>query len=74
MIRLSLGLDSRHRRAKVNPSPKMRFAALALATTFAVLAVGSSFAQPRDGAGSGQVSQYCAPKDEESPDARRLYC
>jgi len=24
--------------------------------------------------GNGHLSQYCAPKDEESPDARRLYC
>ena len=58
----------------MNPSPKIRFLAFGLATTLAVLAAGSSFAQPRDAAGGGYVSQYCAPKDEESPDARRLYC
>ena len=58
----------------MNPSPKMRLAALGLATTLIALAASSSFAQPRDDAGGGYVSQYCAPKDEESPDARRLYC
>ena len=55
-------------------APKTRLLALALAATLSALAASSSFAQPRDDAGSGQVSQYCAPKDEESPDARRLYC
>ena len=53
---------------------KMRFIALGLATTLAVLAASSSFAQPRDDAGGGYVSQYCAPKDEEIPDSRRIYC
>ena len=61
-------------RTKMKSAPKMRHLALALATALAVLAANSSFAQPRDDAGSGHASQYCAPKDEESPDARRLYC
>jgi hypothetical protein len=55
-------------------APKTRLLSLALAATLAVLAASSSFAQPRDDAGGGYVSQYCAPKDEESPDSRRLYC
>ena len=34
-----------------------------------------SFAKIRTGAeGRTPVSQYCAPPDEESPDARRFYC
>jgi hypothetical protein len=55
-------------------TPKTRLLALALTAAVAALAANSSLAQPRDDDGSGHVSQYCAPKDEESPDARRLYC
>jgi hypothetical protein len=59
-------------------APKMRLLSVGLAATLAVLAASSSFARPRDdagsSAGSSYVSQYCAPKDEESADARRLYC
>jgi hypothetical protein len=57
---------------------KIRLLSLGLAATLAVLTASSSFAQPRDdagsSAGSSYVSQYCAPKDEETPDSRRLYC
>ncbi len=53
---------------------KMRFIALGLATTLAVLAASSSFGQPREHDGDGYTSQYCAPKDEEIPDSRRVYC
>ena len=55
---------------------KIRLLSLGLAATLA--AASSSFAQPRDdagsSAGSSYVSQYCAPKDEETPNSRRLYC
>jgi hypothetical protein len=55
-------------------APKIRLLALGLVTTLAVITASSSFAKPRDEAEGGYVSQYCAPKDEESPDSRRLYC
>jgi hypothetical protein len=55
-------------------SSKARVLALGLVTTLAVVAASSSFAKPRDDAEGGYVAQYCAPKDEESPDSRRLYC
>ena len=46
-----------------------------LAGTLALTAASHSFAQIRTGAESGTtVSQYCAPPDEERPDARRFYC
>jgi hypothetical protein len=46
-----------------------------LAGALALTAVSCSFAQIRTGAErSTTVSQYCAPPDEESPDARRFYC
>jgi len=42
----------------------------------ALAAVTASLAQYREDTegGNRHLSQYCAPKDEESPDARRLYC
>ena len=53
-----------------------RYAMIAgLAGALALTAVSSSFAQTRAGAdGRATVSQYCAPLDEESPEARRFYC
>jgi hypothetical protein len=46
-----------------------------LAGTFALTAVSHSFAQIRGGSEAGTtVSQYCAPPDEERPDARKFYC
>jgi hypothetical protein len=46
-----------------------------LAGVLALTAVSHSFAQTRMGAEAGAtVSQYCAPPDEERPDARRFYC
>ena len=46
-----------------------------LAGMLALTAAGYSFAQIRTGAeGRTTVSQYCAPLDEESLDARRFYC
>jgi hypothetical protein len=39
-----------------------------------LIAPTSSFAQHREEAWAGQLAQYCAPKDEDHPDARRLYC
>lgn len=46
-----------------------------LAGTLMLTAASYSFAQIRTGAEAGTaVSQYCAPPDEESPDARRFYC
>ena len=46
-----------------------------LAGVLALTVAGYSFAQIRTGAeGRTTVSQYCAPPDEESPDARRFYC
>jgi hypothetical protein len=46
-----------------------------LAGTLALTAVSHSFAQIRTGVEAGTiVSQYCAPPDEERPDARRFYC
>jgi hypothetical protein len=46
-----------------------------LAGALALTAVSYSFAQIRTGAEAGTtVSQYCAPPDEERPDARRFYC
>ena len=46
-----------------------------LAGALALTAVSHSFAQTRTGAEAGTtVSQYCAPPDEERPDAHRFYC
>jgi len=46
-----------------------------LAGALALTAVSYSFAQTRTRAeGRATVSQYCAPPDEQSPDARRFYC
>ena len=46
-----------------------------LAGVLALTTASYSFAQIRTGAeGRTTVSQYCAPPDEESPDARKLYC
>jgi len=46
-----------------------------LAGVLALTVAGYSFAQIRTGAeGRTTVSQYCAPLDEESLDARRFYC
>jgi hypothetical protein len=46
-----------------------------LAGALALTATNCSVAQTRAGAdGRITVSQYCAPLDEESPDARRFYC
>ena len=46
-----------------------------LAGALALTAMNCSVAQSRVGAdGRTTVSQYCAPLDEESPDARRFYC
>jgi len=48
---------------------------LLLAGALALTAVSYSLAQIRTGAEAGTtVSQYCAPPDEERPDARRFYC
>jgi hypothetical protein len=46
-----------------------------LAGVLALTAASYSFAQTRAGTdGRTIMSQYCAPLDEESPDARRFYC
>jgi hypothetical protein len=46
-----------------------------LAGALALSAMNCSVAQTRAGAdGRITVSQYCAPLDEESLDARRFYC
>lgn len=46
-----------------------------LAGALALTAASYSFAQIRTGAEvRTTVSQYCAPPDEEGPDARRFYC
>jgi len=46
-----------------------------LAGALALTAMNWSVAQTRAGAdGRITVSQYCAPLDEESLDARRFYC
>ena len=46
-----------------------------LAGVLALTVAGYSFAQIRTGPeGRTTVSQYCAPLDEESLDARRFYC
>lgn len=46
-----------------------------LVGALALTAMNCSLAQTRTGAdGRITVSQYCAPLDEESPDARRFYC
>jgi len=46
-----------------------------LAGAPALTAASCTFAQTRAGAdGRITVSQYCAPLDEESPEARRFYC
>jgi hypothetical protein len=46
-----------------------------LAGALALTAVSYSFAQIRTAAEAGTtVSQYCAPPDEERPDALRFYC
>jgi hypothetical protein len=46
-----------------------------LAGVLALTAASCSFAQIRTGAeGRTTVSQYCAPLDEQSLDARRFYC
>jgi len=48
---------------------------LGLAGALALTAANYSFVQIRTGAEAGTaVSQYCAPPDEERPDARRFYC
>jgi len=46
-----------------------------LAGALALTAASYSFAQIRTGGEARtSVSQYCAPPDEDSPDARRFYC
>jgi hypothetical protein len=46
-----------------------------LAGALALTGMSCSVAQTRAGAdGRITVSQYCAPLDEESPNARRFYC
>ena len=46
-----------------------------LAGALALTAASNSFTQIRTGGEvRTSVSQYCAPPDEESPDARRFYC
>jgi hypothetical protein len=46
-----------------------------LAGALTLTAMNCSVVQSRGGAdGRTTVSQYCAPLDEESPDARRFYC
>jgi hypothetical protein len=46
-----------------------------LAGVLALTTASYSFAQIRTGAEvRTTVSQYCAPADEQSPDARRFYC
>ena len=46
-----------------------------LAGALALIGMNCSVAQTGAGAGGRiTVSQYCAPLDEESPDARRFYC
>jgi hypothetical protein len=46
-----------------------------LAGALALTAASYSFAQIRTGGDvRTSVSQYCAPPDEEGPDARRFYC
>jgi hypothetical protein len=48
--------------------------ALGLITLLMLTAPTSSFAQHQDEAGSGSLSQYCVPLDNENPDAQRIYC
>jgi hypothetical protein len=50
--------------------------AIGLAGMLALAAVTAASAQYQEDTerGNGHLSQYCAPKDEESPDARKLYC
>ena len=46
-----------------------------LVGALALTGMNCSVAQTRAGAdGRITVSQYCAPLDEESPNARRFYC
>ncbi|HET9535173.1 MAG TPA: hypothetical protein VFP43_07510 [Mesorhizobium sp.] len=47
-----------------------------LVSALALVATTPSFPQHRDETanGTGQLAQYCLPKDDASPDAPRLYC
>jgi hypothetical protein len=47
-----------------------------LVSALALVATTPSFPQYRDETanGTGQLAQYCLPKDDASPDAPRLYC
>jgi hypothetical protein len=67
--------DTRARGAAMKTIATGYATTVGLAGALALTAMSCSIAQTRAGAEAGTiVSQYCAPPDEEGPDARRFYC